>query len=206
MKKSVFMSILMLNLFTTSVLGANIDKESIKESEVDIFFDDNKLQFDLPILNINNSIYVPLREVAEKFGITLNWNDDEHRIMLRNNSANVDIYAIFERLFGFRLSDKAEILHYDYTFTDGDDCFVGKISITQEDVDVIKKLTSNMYEIKECQFNGLSRYYWWDLEKFEPVLSYETMKHRKTPLKSMIMVDFFVTQQDGDYYLYAVYL
>ena len=196
----------MLNLFTTSVLGANIDKESIKESEVDIFFDDNKLQFNLPILNINNSIYVPLREVAEKFGITLNWNDDEHRIMLRNNSANVDIYAIFERLFGFRLSDKAEILHYDYTFTDGDDCFVGKISITQEDVDVIKKLTSNMYEIKECQFNGLSRYYWWDLEKFEPVLSYETTKHRKTPLKSMIMVDFFVTQQDGDYYLYAVHL
>lgn len=206
MKKSVFMSILMLNLFTTSVLGANIDKENIKESEVDIFFDDNKFQFDLPILNINNSIYVPLREVVEKFGITLNWNDDEHRIMLRNNSANVDIYAIFERLFGFRLSGKAEILHYDYTFTDGDDCFVGKISITQEDVDVIKKLASDMYEIKECQFNGLSRYYWWDLENFEPVLSYETMKHRKTPLKSMIMVDFFVTQQDGDYYLYAVYL
>ena len=68
-----------------------------------VFVDGSEQKFDLPIVTINDRTYIPVREVLEKMGLNISWNDDEMTIII-DNPANdgSDLYK-FQKdgLYGF---------------------------------------------------------------------------------------------------------
>lgn len=106
----------------------------------------------MPVVIINDYTYIPLREVAKKLNIKVNWNKDENKIILSKDTYSFDIYKIFENLFKFKLPDETKILNYDYEIIGGKQCnndvqcLSLKISINENDIEFIKNSIKNNNE------------------------------------------------------------
>lgn len=203
-------------------------KYDVYKSYTKIFLNYKEIKFDLPVVIINGCTYVPLKETMEKSNLDIKCSEKDREIILTKNSYDFNIYKVFESLFGFKLSDEAEILHYDYVVQNKEQYLKAKIVIDKKDLEYIKNLEENTNELKTIKINNewsynkwkkietsdewsylpniSKRYSWWDLLSIDKtIISYERFKPR-IYVKSIIDMGLFITEgTDGQYYLYVIY-
>jgi len=97
MKKiSAFIAILLLFGCVTAFAGYTIG-ERLTANVVDfsITLDGEDVEFDLPIVAIENRTYLPLRELCDMLGVEINWIEDERRIEMStlDNELTLDDFA-----------------------------------------------------------------------------------------------------------------
>ena len=100
MKKSVFLFniiVILLALFV-NVYSEDIFFYKAYISDSKIIYNENEIEFESPVVTIDNQTYIPLREVAEKMDISVDWNGEDHRIVLTKNS-DYAAREIFNNLF-----------------------------------------------------------------------------------------------------------
>ena len=231
MNKKFILIFTLIIIMSSLVVFANGNiklKYEAYESYAKIFLNYKEIKFDLPITVINGHTYVPLKETVEKSNLDIRYSEKEHKIILTKNSYDFDIYKVFESLFEFKLSDRAEILYYDYVVQNEEQYLKAKIAIDKKDLEYIKNLEENNNGLKvvessdEWSYNKWKaiessdewsylpniskRYSWWNLLSIdETVISYERFKPR-VYIKSIIGMGLFITEEtDGQYYLYAIY-
>lgn len=180
------------------------------ETGVKIFFNGKEIEFDLPVVTINNHTYIPLREAAEKADVGVEWNGEDNTIMLTGNSHGFDVQNVFENLFEFALPDTAEILNYDYFIEYEEQYFTAKISFNGKDLEYIKNsffktVWMELEDWKFLSYNG-NKYPWWDLsDTSESTCAYHRFKSGVE--KKTVEVCFFITEGPSDqYYLYVSYI
>ncbi len=213
-----FMLIIMIIFIMSSliVFGKNNIKYEVCESNIKFFLNDNEMKFDLPVFVINGYTYVSLRELVKKLNMQVIWNDKKRETDLNENMKNIqgfDIYKTFESFFEFKLSDKAEILNYNYDNNDEEHYLKVKVSISKEDIEIIKNFVKNNYEWEEIdEWESLSNInkgiYWWNLSDIdETIFAYGNFSKGRFNVNSMISICLFITQKSDDqYYLYALYI
>lgn len=60
----------------------------IKTDLYRVFMDNTELDFQNPVVSINGTVYVPVREFAENLGYNVNWNNDNTIKVYSNNSVD----------------------------------------------------------------------------------------------------------------------
>ena len=213
MKKSVFLFniiVILLALFV-NVYSEDIFFYKAYISDSKIIYNENEIEFESPVVTIDNQTYIPLREAAEKMDISVEWNGEDHRIVLTKNS-NDAAREIFNNLFEFALSPTAEILNYDYFTEDDEQYFIAKISFNQSDLEYFdNNLSISLNRIDMARSSSMISYYnniytWWDLSELNRSVSvYRRMKSgvRK---KTVDMSVFITPVVDDMYYLYLYYI
>ncbi len=235
-KKFTLITIIIFIMSSLVVFGKNNIKYEVCESNIKIFLNNNEMKFDLPVFVINGRTYVSLRELAKKLNIKVIWNNEKREIEIKQNMQDIqdfDIYKTFENFFEFKLSDKAKILHYNYSINDEEFSLRTKVLISKEDVEFIKNFVKdnanwelldnnwNPFANWEPFFDGESidnieplqnivgrKFYWWDLSNVnETIFAYGNFSKGRFTIKSMISIYLFITQESDDqYYLYALYV
>lgn len=210
MDKRIAILFIVLTAMLPVIIFANENVNVKYDSGVTVYLNSNNILFDLPIVLINENTYVSLREAAEEIDLNVKWNENDREVILIENEYNFDIYKMFENLFGFRLSDEAEILNYKYN-TEKEHYLIAKVIISEEDVETIKNLNWHMIdEDYVSSYYTIFSYYaeefkWWDLLSIKDTeFSYE--KFKSGVYKKTVTANLFITKgEDGKYYLYAEY-
>lgn len=209
----IFNTIAVLFILFINVYSEDIFFYKAYKTDSKIIYDGNEIEFEAPVVTIDNHTYIPLREAAEKMDISVEWNGEEHKIILTENSNDVYARELFNNLFEFALPYTAEVLNYDYYEEDDEQYFAAKISFNQSDLEYItSKLSENYSYIDNLDLkNELVSYYskeysWWELSELtDSDLNYRIMKsgvHVKT-----VEICFVITKAlDGEYYLYVYQL
>ena len=211
-KKVIVTIITIIVLPLAGFAAGNLSYEAYK-SDAMISFNDMDVNFQLPVVTINGNTYVPLREAAEKLGMTVDWNvpewyENQKNIRIVRNIPDIDAKEAFQNLFGFALPETAEVLnyeYYDYTIyeEEKEKHFVAKISFQEQDLEYLKNQFNGWREGSTLYYKVLSQEYgWWDfLSRDEVLYAYETTQ--KGTYVETIYVDAFITKpSDGQYYLY----
>lgn len=187
------------------------------ETDVEIYYtseDFLDVEFDLPIVKINGNVYVPLREAAEKAGMTVDWNFDEwhndEKVRLIYNIPDIDAAEAFNNIFHFALPDTAEVLnyeHYDLKWRgheeNGNRHFAAKIAIQEKDLEYLNSQFKEWRKISDVGFKVLytMEYGWWNyMDGDEVINAYETNEQGTIYPRAYI-----VKTIGGQYYLYATY-
>lgn len=181
------------------------------ESDAKILFNDEEVDFQLPVVTIDENTYVPLREAAEKLGMTVDWNvpewyENQKNIRIVRNIPDIDAKEAFQNLFGFALPETAEVLNYeyfdyDYVF-DQSQIFAAKLSFQEEDLEYLVSRFSQWEKGVNSYFRVISQKFgWWELLSKDEIL----YAYRRTQdgIDSVVNSDVFITNpSDGQYYLY----
>lgn len=174
MKKRIFAAILTLCLIYSSLAFAEENAAfDVILYDFDVFFNGEKLNFNSPLLLIDGQTYVPLRDFAEEIDMTVDWNDDDKKINLFDNSLNIK--KKFCDIFEFELPETAKILDYSYCRDGKDDYLDAKIFFEKSDLEYMRdgldKTTmlrtpeenENVDLGKVVLRNLARRYDWWDI-------------------------------------------
>lgn len=87
MKKKIMYSLVLMLLSSTIAIAASIHQT--KNNTIKIGANDMKFMND--IFNINDMIYVPIRELSEKMGIPIVWNQSSNQVELLTNFKTVSV-------------------------------------------------------------------------------------------------------------------
>lgn len=90
LKKTTFISIVILTLVTLIIFAENIAQYTAYEYGAKILVDGKETNFTMPVVLINDRTYIPLRETAENLDINVEWLGEENKILL-NSKINKDI-------------------------------------------------------------------------------------------------------------------
>lgn len=83
MKKSIIITVILTCLFCTAIFASDMYiKYTALKSNAQIYVDGKKTDFDLPVVTIDDFTYVPLREAAEKSGMSVEWSQKDNTINL----------------------------------------------------------------------------------------------------------------------------
>lgn len=211
----IFNTIAVLFILFINVYSEDIFFYKAYKTDSKIIYDGNEIEFEAPVVTIDNHTYIPLREAAEKMDISVNWNGEENKIILTENSNDVYARELFNSLFKFALPSTAEVLNYDYYVENDEQYFAAKISFNQSDLEYItSKLSENYayidYLNQRNYINFISvysnEYPWWELSELtDSDLNYRIMK--SGVYKKTVEICFFITKaSDGEYYLYVYQL
>ena len=206
-KKLVAISIAITAVMSFLIASAtNNMRYDAYENDVKIFFNEQEVKFDLPVVIIDNRTYIPLRETAEKANVRVEWSGKDNAIMLTEGPQDVEAQKIFENLFGFELPDTAEILNYNYYMSHKEHCFNGKISFKEEDTNYFNNIFSKWTDIG-TGINFLSTYSssysWWNLSDINDTIgAYQRFK-TGVEIKTVRVCAFVTEDENGQYYLYV---
>ena len=111
-KKIVFAVMAVIAIPLAVFAAGNLSYEAYK-SDAMISFNDMDVNFQLPVVTINGNTYIPLREAAEKLGMTVDWNvpewyENQKNIRIVRNIPDIDAKEAFQNLFGFALPETAD--------------------------------------------------------------------------------------------------
>ena len=209
MGKRIIVSVvvIMAMVFLLVAFATTTMRYDAYESNAKIFFNEQEVEFDAPIVIMNDRTYIPLRETAEKANVLVEWNGTDNAVMLTDISQPVSLYKIFELLFNFALPDSAEILHYDYFAQYAEKHFRGKISFDRQDLEYIKSNISRLITVEDLDwFDYYSRKYdWWDVEDIGEMI-YACRGFKSGVELKTIGISFLITEGENDqYYLYVVH-
>lgn len=215
-KKAILVA--MLLAFTIpflSILAINNMRYDAYESKTKIFFNNNEVVFDSPVVTINGLTYVPLREATQKANIEIEWDGEENKIILTGNS-DCNPYKMFNEVFEFKLPDTADVTDYNCFIDEfGVMNFVAKIVFDKKDLEYIENNISGNFSIspnslgiaKNSAIGVLTkesgRYEWWELSDINEVLSLYNGYKTSQQMKSMPVWAFVTTNLEGRYYLYV---
>lgn len=96
----------------TTVSASNIRQLMAYETQFRIFVDGEEQFFEKPVVTINNRTYVPLREIGEVLGMEVEWDGENHKIIINrsqmlkfdSNDSEWDTLYAFEKdgLWGYK--------------------------------------------------------------------------------------------------------
>lgn len=140
MKRHLLRTIVAIMISTSffAVYANNVRKYEAYETNTKIFFIGREEEFNLPLVTINDRVYVPLREAAERNGIKVKWNEESNTIRLYGYFAELDVKKIFEEIFEFSLPETAEVMYHCYFVEEGEPRLTAKISFEKKDLEYIK--------------------------------------------------------------------
>ncbi len=187
----------------------------VYKSNVKILFDEKEMNFDEPVVTINDKTYVPLREMVEQTNMQLEWDENEQKIMLSEMSNKNEAKQIFFELFGKELPTTSKIVDYDYHIESDEKYFVSKIYFEKKDLEHVENCcsefsisSSSLEKIRKgiIPFNYYAnKYKWWDLveltDETEVYHGFKTGVYKKS-----IPIWMFITEKNSDEcYLYVIY-
>lgn len=79
-KVAIIYSIIILLIFGTIVAYAGTNNLNLEQADFQFTLNGTDVQFELPVVTINDRTYLPLRELCGKLGITINWIGDDNKI------------------------------------------------------------------------------------------------------------------------------
>jgi len=114
---------------------------------------------------------------------------------------------VIESNFNLRIPSTAKIIHFDYGSWNGDIAL--QVQFSSNDLESIKKELDNYfgepYEDNVINYNGYG-ISWWNVDKNNIVVWYQAQvegkKHLFLPSPKTINYWAFITNEDGQYYLY----
>ena len=93
----------------------------------EIFFNNQKIEFENPVLNIDGLTYIPLRETFEKKGYTVEWNEESESIDIQEKKCPLYEEDLTEKEGYIKKDLKYKLLESDLTL---DELFDGMRDIT----------------------------------------------------------------------------
>ena len=105
MKKKLILMlsfIMCSTLFATNVFALSQDEHAANEVDLKIVIDGEELTFDQPVVTIDNSTYLPIRELFEKLGYDVYWDDESKMVVISEKQQfifNDDTYTSREGTF-----------------------------------------------------------------------------------------------------------
>jgi len=90
-KKICVCLLLLLLLVSTKVFSQSMQQLKSTLAQVKIFLNGEELSFEMPVVAIDDRIYVPLREFAEVLGMDVEWDESEKRVDLKNDDLLVSM-------------------------------------------------------------------------------------------------------------------
>ena len=180
-----------------------------------------------PIVVINNSSYLPVRELSEKLGFDVTWHEKFYWynkvIDIRTNPMG-EIHEMVRDRIEIDLPDDTRIFNYEYHGEE--DYFLAKISVSHKDIEqMIEQLEKRYGKGSEAGQEGLSKskediladirptitreHRWWDLDKAQVEYAYgETAVGRYLPKrrKNTKFVSVCILKEvDGRHLVYIKY-
>lgn len=201
----LLITLIIVVLVVPSVLAEDVICFDVRNFDGMIIMNEKEMKFELPVVAIDGSIYVPLREAAKKANLDIKWNGDEQKVVLKENSQNINVFSSIGLFEEKALPETAKIINFDY-FTEGEENYVkAKISFKKEDLQVIKSCFDDWMKDdgrflhqynKECS--------WWQLTDInEALYAYSTFK-RGVKVKTIEMYAYIVENGNDEYILYLV--
>ena len=120
--------------------------------------------------------------------------------------------AVFQRKFGFRLPELAEIVNYDYSNSFfGEERLRMKISFFEDDYDQIKEGMSSYFKnfgLQQVENDKLPNFHntcsWWDMNINEIITVGQSMRRGKRAM-SISEYAFITRNEEGQHFLYIKY-
>lgn len=84
--KKIFYKITILCFVLIMILNVNISASDYELNDYPIFYNNTRLKFNNPVIQINNMTYVPLREYNKFINIETNWNEEKNNIITSSNN------------------------------------------------------------------------------------------------------------------------
>lgn len=204
-KKITIMFVIILTLLSSTVLSDNMFRFDVYESNAKIFLNENEEDFDMPIITINGYTYIPLREMAQKANMVVEWDGDESKIMLSDNKSNFVGKKLFNDLFKFSLPDTANVINYDYFVENEEECFAAKISFDENDLEVLK-INFKGWQDDAGKFLSFinQKYSWWSLDNIDDAVCAYHCFFSGTHIKTRNARVYISSGENGKYYLHAI--
>jgi hypothetical protein len=163
MKKILSTAIITVLLSANFVVSASEAEDSyaVGESNIPIFFNNEKLEFKAPVINADDKIYVPLREFAKYLGMDVTWLQEGKVSIDEKGSEELLRFSIFPSstyaetyLVKIYKNGKLEVVFGERACNDitSDKYMSDKISesrtimLTEETIDEIQELTEKIAE------------------------------------------------------------
>jgi len=124
-KRIITLGIIAITILTTIVLASNIEQLTAYIAQLRIFVDGEERSFENPIVTINDRTYVPLREVSEVLGMSVDWDGDNQKIIINSTPKLYDEWGIVlhpfrqDGLWGYRDVLGNVIIEPQYIDVDG---------------------------------------------------------------------------------------
>lgn len=214
MKKSIISIVLVVAVLTTCVVFADdIMHFDAYRSDVKIFCNNRYLSFSLPVVTINGSTYVPLREAAENGNMDVEWNGEEQKITITNNAQTDraeeiqtdNAEEVFFNLFKFEMPFQSEILNYDYYVDQNQEQhFAAKIAFKKKYLSYVTGQFKGWIDVDTDRLSVYNREYaWWDLLNIEEAVETYYAVESGVSAKS-VPVYVYITEGGNDWcYLYV---
>lgn len=117
MKKRILVAVGICLLFSSGVFASNIVREYYaKESNSIIEINGEMQDFELPVVSINDSTYVALRQLSEKFGYKVYWIEEESKIALSNVKSSEKEELITEKETAIKIGSALLAEHFPEYF------------------------------------------------------------------------------------------
>lgn len=218
MKKFLFTVILLIAILTSFFAGFAVENEWFQAEKVEqeIIFNEETWEFESPVVKINDRIYVPLRETANKLGIDVGWFGEDEPVFVDGYFEEVlDIRKKAEELWGFSLPPTAVFLNYDYLVNQCDSVLRAQISFEKEDFEDIKENLLGIENIKWYEFppNMLfdgsyasfdlecNYYSWWIMPTKENLITAYQSVYKGKRIRTRYST-FYIVESDDTYQLY----
>jgi len=115
MKKKIFFTfIIIVNIFAVSVIANEIIQYQAYKSDAKIIINGNEVEFNLPVVTINDWTYVPLRNFSDNLDMNVIWNEHENEIIVNDKELLLNKLL----MLSFRYQDDWETPKYDINVYD----------------------------------------------------------------------------------------
>lgn len=210
----VFASVFCVGAETVNYLKTYVSKSTI-------VFDYISKYFEQPIVVINNSTYVPLRESCDMLGIDLNWDSNKNTINLSYDTDKSgkfknqeEVKKLFNMFFKIDFPESGKIIEYDFVYVNNP-MFAIKVSIDEQDANVLKEYlqsenvghSSDVQNDYEWYLKHFSETYnWWDLSEINANTYYGSVKRpRVFNIMQSTSELYLVEQADNQFVLYGLF-
>lgn len=140
-------------------------------NEVQVYINNNPVEFDQPPIILNDLTYVPFRAIFEQFGMAVQWSDEEKRATAYNDEHNISF-----------------VMGYDFIFIHG----LGK-PIPQGPVIYNSRLLIPLRALAE----GINGNVFWDEGSRSVYISYDQAVNDKTLPKEVLRLTNEIRVQNG---------
>lgn len=217
MKKNFFIFAVAIFLIVTTLspLANGILKEYVAyESYSKIFYGHKELEFDSPIVVINDQTYVPLKEIVGKANFDVKWDPETKEIDLFKKRFNVK--EIFSYFMGFDLPENSTVTNYQYSTQHDEPRLNAKIAFNEEDLDYITNQMSNISfsekYLDESKYDPVyvtlsnklcNEYVWWDITSISDAEFFYCGFKKGEHARTVTFLGLVKKDSTGQYYLYV---
>ena len=199
---------------------------SAQTTDFTLMINGKVVETEKPIVAIDNSSYLPVRELSEKLGFDVTWHERffYFNVIDIRTSPMGEIYEIVRDRIEMDLPDDTKVLNYKYIAKE--DYVLAKISVSHKDIErMIEQLEKRYGKDSEAGREGLNKSKedvladfppymtnvspWWDLDKAQVEYAYgETAVGRYLPMgqiRTKFVSVCILKEVDGRHLVYIKY-